>query len=97
MASRQSGGRAPALALSRRLRTPREPTGTALDRHEVKWQGRCCHKRRLEYRLMVRRRDPKGLRRRGPRVRKNFRSLCRVKIKNIAARLRACGNIKVLI
>ena len=54
MASRQSGGRAPALALSRRLRTPREPTGTALDRHEVKWQGRCCHKRRLEYRLMVR-------------------------------------------
>ena len=54
MASRQPGGRAPALALSRRLRTPREPTGTALDRHEVKWQGRCCHKRRLEYRLMVR-------------------------------------------
>ena len=36
MASRQSGGRAPALAVSRRLRTPREPTGTALDRHEVK-------------------------------------------------------------
>jgi hypothetical protein len=79
MASRQSGGRAPALALSRRLRTPREPTGTALDRHEVKWQGRCCHKRRLEYRLMVRRRDPKGLRRRGPRVRKNFRVNVKVK------------------
>ena len=61
MASRQSGGRAPALALSRRLRTPREPTGTALDRHEVKWQGRWCHKRRLEYRLMVRRRESERL------------------------------------
>ena len=35
-----------------------EPTGTAIDDHEWQWRGRCCHKRRLEYRLMVRRRDP---------------------------------------
>jgi hypothetical protein len=35
-----------------------EPTGTAVDDHERRWRGRCCHKRRLENRLMVRRRDP---------------------------------------
>ena len=35
-----------------------EPTGTATDDHERQWRGRCCHKRRLENRLMVRRRDP---------------------------------------
>jgi hypothetical protein len=32
-----------------------------------------------------------------PESSKELSSLCRVKIKNIAARLRACGNIKVLI
>jgi hypothetical protein len=54
------------------------------------------HKRRLENRLMMRRRDPQGSRQRGPRSSKNFRVSVKVKI-NIAVRLRASRHIKVLI
>jgi hypothetical protein len=91
MASRQSGGCAPALSSEPKVRTLGEPTGTALDRHEVKWQGRCCHKRRLKNRLMVRGCDPQGLRSAWLReffLRSTFEVSVTIKI-NIAARLRA--------
>jgi hypothetical protein len=89
MASRQSGGCAPALGSEPKVRTLGEPTGTALDRHEVKWQGRCCHKRRLKNRLMVRGCDPQGLRSAWLReffLRSTFEVSVTIKI-NIAARL----------
>jgi hypothetical protein len=54
--------RHPRPDLSRRFQV-RGANGTAIDDHERQWWGRCCHKRRLEYRLMVRRRDPRGSRR----------------------------------
>jgi hypothetical protein len=34
--------------------------GTAIDGLERQWWGRCCRKRRLKNRLMVRGRDPQG-------------------------------------
>ena len=52
-----------------------EPTGTVIDDHERQKRGRCCHKRRREYRLMVRGRDPKGSRLRGSQVRRTFESM----------------------
>ena len=73
-----------------------EPTGTAIDGHEALMAGRCCHKRRLENRLMVRRRDPQGSRQRGPRVRRTFESVLRSRL--ILPRASGHrGNIKVLI
>src|SRR5262245_41993892 len=53
------------------------------------------HKRRLENRLMVRRRDPYGSRQRGPRVRRTFESVLRSR--SILPRASGHhGNIKVL-
>jgi len=58
--------------------------------------GRCCHKRRLENRLMVRRRDPQGLRRRGPRF-EELSGQWKVKIKSCRDASGHRGNIKILI
>ena len=53
------------------------------------------HKRRLENRLMVRRRDPYGSRQRGPRVRRTFESVLRSR--SILPRASGHrGNIEVL-
>jgi len=60
----------------------------------IRWR-RCCHKRRLEYRLMVRRRDPWGLR----RVAREFGRTFRVDVKSRSILPPASGhrgNIKVL-
>src|SRR5262245_65679902 len=73
-----------------------EPTGTVIDDHDRQWRGRCCHKRRFEYRLMVRRRDPRGSRRVAREFGRTFESMW-VKIKNIAACLRASRKYQNLI
>src|SRR5262249_36660592 len=54
-------GRPPRPDLSRRFQV-RGANGTAIDDRERQWRGRCCHKRRREYRFIGGRRDPRGAR-----------------------------------
>ena len=78
-------GGTPAPTLSRRFRgsgSQRVPLSTVMNANGGADAG---HKRRLENRLMVRRRDPYGSRRRGSGVRRTFESMLRSRI-NIAAR-----------
>jgi len=96
MASRWSPGAAPRPDFVPKVSGFGEPAGTAIDDHERQWRGRCCHKRRLEYRLMVRRCDPKGPHRRGPRVRRTFESMLRSRSMLPRASGHR-GNIKVVV
>src|SRR5262249_10157727 len=78
-------GGTPAPTLSRRFRgsgSQRVLLSTVMNANGGADAG---HKRRLENRLMVRRRDPYGSRRRGSGVRRTFESMLRSRI-NIAAR-----------
>src|SRR5262245_51897726 len=87
-------GGTPVPTLSRRFRgsgSQRVPLSTVMDANGGADAG---HKRRLENRLMVRRRDPHGSRQRGPRVRRTFESVLRSR--SILPRASGHhGNIKV--
>src|SRR5262249_1759874 len=84
-------GGTPAPTLSRRFRgsgSQRVPLSTVMNANGEADAG---HKRRLENRLMVRRRDPYGSRPAGPESSKNFRVSVKVKINMPRALWRTTG------